>query len=79
MRQTHKWTNSEILTNNVNVTNEATFNSTLQILIVCPCCSQIDFLDAAVSDDVMDNDPAFDNFIRNMDLTVQLAQTTLML
>jgi hypothetical protein len=39
-------------------------------------CSQIDFLDAVVSDDLMDNDPAFDNFIRNMDLNVQFAQTT---
>ena len=69
--------NSEILTNNVNVTNEATFNINIANLNCLPLsCSQIDFLDAAVSDDVMDNDPAFDNFIRNMDLTVQLAQTT---
>ena len=69
--------NSEILTSNVNVTNEATFNINIANLICLPLsCSQIDFLDAAVSDDVMDNDPAFDNFIRNMDLTVQLAQTT---
>ena len=69
--------NSEILTNNVNVTNEATFNINIANLNCLPLsCSQIDFLDAAVSDDAMDNDPAFDNCIRNMDLTVQLAQTT---
>ena len=69
--------NSEILTNNVNVTNEATFDIIIANLNCLPLsCSQIDFLDAVVSDDLMDNDPAFDNFIRNMDLNVQFAQTT---
>jgi hypothetical protein len=69
--------NSEILTNNVNVTNEDKFNINIENLNCLPLSSsQIDFLDAVVSDDLMDNDPAFDNFIRNMDLNVQFAQTT---
>lgn len=69
--------NSEILTNNVNVTNEATFDINIENLNCLPLSSsQIDYLYAVVSDDLMDNDPAVDNFIRNMDLNVQLAQTT---
>jgi hypothetical protein len=69
--------NSEILTNNVNVTNDDKFNINIENLNCLPLSSsQIDFLDAVVSDDLMDNDPAFDNFICNMDLNVQLAQTT---